>query len=84
MEVFYFLLISLLENPFQAAQTFIETNELSQSYLEEIANFIIKNAQVVTLGETTNNSGFADPFTGIFHLFFVILTKRWRKIYSWR
>lgn len=53
-----------IENPFQAAQTFIETNDLPQSYLEEIANFVIKNAQVVTLGAETVAHTNVDPFTG--------------------
>ncbi|KAJ3322619.1 prephenate dehydrogenase (NADP(+)) [Boothiomyces sp. JEL0866] len=51
------------DNPYMAAQDFINANELSQDFLEEIANFIITNAQDVTLGEAPN-SGYADPLTG--------------------
>ncbi|KAJ3341189.1 hypothetical protein HDU91_000748, partial [Kappamyces sp. JEL0680] len=50
------------ENPYMAAQAFIDRNDLSQSFLDEIANFIIANAKSVTLGETQH--GFSDPFTG--------------------
>lgn len=48
------------DNPYQAAQTFIEQNELSQAYLDQIANFIITNANVPTIG----TSQYVDPFTG--------------------
>ncbi|KAJ3258094.1 prephenate dehydrogenase (NADP(+)) [Boothiomyces macroporosus] len=51
------------ENPYMAAQDFINANELSQDFLEEIANFIMTNAQGVTLGEAPT-TGYADPFTG--------------------
>ncbi|KAL2918869.1 WD repeat protein Lub1 [Polyrhizophydium stewartii] len=52
------------DNPFQAAQEFIHRNEIPQAYLDQIADFIIKNAGVVTLGEETASSSYADPFTG--------------------
>ena len=50
------------ENPYQAAQDFINANEIPQDYLEQIANFIIKNVGDVTLGVQT--AQYADPFTG--------------------
>lgn len=53
-----------IDDPFQAAQEFIEANELSQGYLEEIAGFIQKNAKAVTIGAHENSSEFQDPFTG--------------------
>ena len=40
------------EDPYHAAQKFIDTNELPQDYLDQIANFIITNAQNIVLGET--------------------------------
>lgn len=33
------------EDPWQAAQTFIHRNNLPQAYLDQVANFIIKNSQ---------------------------------------
>ncbi len=50
------------ENPYQAAQDFIWKNELSQEYLDQIANFIVTNAKGVSLSSGTNQG--ADPFTG--------------------
>ncbi|CAG8607111.1 16751_t:CDS:10 [Funneliformis mosseae] len=49
------------DNPYKAAQEFIWSNELPQSYLDQIANFIERNAQAVSLG---TGSQYADPFTG--------------------
>lgn len=54
---------NLSEDPYFVAQQFIYKHELSQSYLDEIALFIINN----TKGETIGNSGpspYFDPFTG--------------------
>lgn len=53
---------NILDNPYKAAQDFILANELPQSYLDQIANFITKNAQGVSLG---TSSQYVDPFTGI-------------------
>lgn len=52
------------QNPYQAAQDFINANELPQDYLDQIANFIITNAKGVTLGDTNTGSSVGDPFTG--------------------
>jgi len=49
------------DDPFMAAQSFIDTNDLSQYYLEEIANHIIKNTGGATLGTGLVN---CDPLTG--------------------
>jgi phospholipase A-2-activating protein len=50
-------------NPFAAAQEFIYQYELPQTYLDQIANFIITNANVpATIGE--GSSGYSDPYTG--------------------
>jgi phospholipase A-2-activating protein len=51
------------DNPYQAAQDFIHANEIPQDYLEQIANFIMKNVGDVTLGNIPS-SQYSDPFTG--------------------
>ena len=38
------------QNPYDAATKFIQDNELPMDHLEEVANFIIKNTQGVSLG----------------------------------
>ncbi len=43
------------ENPYDAAQRFINKNELPQSYLEEIVHFIVQNTEGVTLGQNAAN-----------------------------
>ncbi|XP_071838733.1 phospholipase A-2-activating protein-like [Apostichopus japonicus] len=53
---------NLTDDPWMEAQKFIHRNDLSQYYLEEVANFIIKNTKGVTLQAAT--PGFHDPFTG--------------------
>ncbi|KAG9300272.1 hypothetical protein G9A89_011345 [Geosiphon pyriformis] len=50
------------DNPYQAAQEFIWTNELPQSYLDQIAEFINKNAKGINLD--SGSSQYADPYTG--------------------
>jgi len=54
---------NLSEDPYFAAQTFIHKHELSQTFLDEIAQFIMKNTQGETI-VSTNNSTYCDPFTG--------------------
>ena len=49
------------ENPYTAAQNFIHREELSQTFLDEIARFIINNTKGATLGM---GSGASDPYTG--------------------
>lgn len=39
------------QNPYEAATKFLQDNELPISYLEETANFIIKNSQGASLGQ---------------------------------
>lgn len=41
---------NVTQNPYDAATKFLQDNELPTSYLEEVANFIIKNSQGATLG----------------------------------
>ena len=43
---------NVTQNPYDAATKFLQDNELPMTYLEETANFIIKNTQGATLGET--------------------------------
>ncbi|KAI8372759.1 WD40-repeat-containing domain protein [Radiomyces spectabilis] len=53
---------NVTQNPYDAAQKFLWKHELPQMYLDEVANFIIKNAEGVELG--TSSTNYADPFTG--------------------
>lgn len=50
---------NVTENPYDAAQKFLLKNELPQSFMDQVADFIIKNAEGVNLGST-----YQDPFTG--------------------
>lgn len=50
------------EDPWHAAQKFIHKNDLPQVYLEQVANFIIKNSDQVAAPVV--QADFADPFTG--------------------
>lgn len=52
------------EDPWLAAQKFIHKNDLPQVYLEQVANFIITNANLTTLPAATELSNYMDPFTG--------------------
>lgn len=54
---------NLSEDPYQVAQKFIYKNELSQSFLDEIAQFIVKNTEGETIGGG-DQSTYYDPFTG--------------------
>ncbi|KAK7485283.1 hypothetical protein BaRGS_00023534 [Batillaria attramentaria] len=53
---------NITEDPWFAAQAFIHRYNLSQLFLDQVANFITQNAKGVTLG--TQSSGYSDPFTG--------------------
>lgn len=55
------------QNPYMIAQQFIDKHKLSQGYLEEIANFIIKNSQggnAMQIGQQEQQPVNLDPFTG--------------------
>jgi phospholipase A-2-activating protein len=52
------------QNPYAVAQDFIWANDLPQEHLDQIANFIDKNAGAVTLGMDAPMTRGADPFTG--------------------
>lgn len=55
---------NVTDNPWDTAQQFIHKHELSQAYMDQIANFFIKNVEGVTTGVTINESAAYDPFTG--------------------
>ncbi|XP_067623064.1 phospholipase A-2-activating protein [Eurosta solidaginis] len=53
------------EDPWQAAQLFIHRNNLPQAYLDQVANFIIKNSSCGgNVAPQPTTSGYQDPFTG--------------------
>ncbi|KAF9970764.1 hypothetical protein BGZ73_006474 [Actinomortierella ambigua] len=52
---------NVTENPYTAAQNFLDKHMLPQVYLHQVAEFITKNARAVSQGETF---GSADPLTG--------------------
>lgn len=49
----------MLENPYDAAEKFLLKHDLPQSFRDQVADFIIKNADNVNMG-----TGYQDPFTG--------------------
>ncbi|ODO08391.1 phospholipase A-2-activating protein [Cryptococcus wingfieldii CBS 7118] len=51
------------QNPWIAAQTFLQDNELPGSYLDQVVQFIEKNTAGQTLGGG-EAQGYVDPFTG--------------------
>ncbi|KAL5022612.1 hypothetical protein ScPMuIL_001767 [Solemya velum] len=53
---------NITEDPWFAAQKFIEKNQLSQLFLDQVANFIVENTKGVTLGQGQPVN--SDPFTG--------------------
>ena len=57
---------NITEEPWYAAQAFIDKNNLSQLYLDQVANFIIQNTKDKAPKQyQTPGEGFADPFTGL-------------------
>lgn len=55
-------LIDVIENPYIAAQRFLEKNMLPLTYLDETVKFIESNTSGVELGQ--GSSEFVDPYTG--------------------
>ncbi|OSD08506.1 phospholipase A-2-activating protein [Trametes coccinea BRFM310] len=51
------------ENPYTAAQRFLQNNDLPLSYLDEVVRFIEKNTAGTTIGASAGEQ-FADPYTG--------------------
>lgn len=53
------------DDPYTAAQAFIHKHNLSQYYLDTIANFVIKSAGLDNVPAVAQGStGYVDPFTG--------------------
>ncbi|XP_022227828.1 phospholipase A-2-activating protein [Drosophila obscura] len=52
------------EDPWLAAQAFIHKNDLPQAYLEQVANFIVKNSEGGPVEVSQAPTGYQDPFTG--------------------
>jgi len=54
---------NITDDPWTVAQQFIYDHDLSQLYLDQIANFIMKNSQGMQLSQTSTGVN-CDPFTG--------------------
>lgn len=52
---------NLSDNPYETATKFINDNELSLNYLDQVAQFILQNTQGATIGET-GGAGGPDPY----------------------
>ena len=50
------------DDPWMAAHQFLERNDLSQMFLDQVVDFILKNTKGVTIGQQGSAAG--DPFTG--------------------
>jgi phospholipase A-2-activating protein len=55
------MFIFITENPYTAAQRFLEQNDLSTNYIDEVVKFIEKNTAGVNLGASND---YVDPYTG--------------------
>ncbi|RDB21127.1 Phospholipase A-2-activating protein [Hypsizygus marmoreus] len=53
---------NVTDNPFAAAQKFLESNDLPLTYLDEVVKFIEKNTSGVNIG--TGGEEYVDPYTG--------------------
>ncbi|KIK31055.1 hypothetical protein PISMIDRAFT_26052 [Pisolithus microcarpus 441] len=53
--------VNVSENPYAVAQRFLEQNDLSMSYLDQVVKFIEQNTAGIKLG---NDSNYVDPYTG--------------------
>ncbi|KAL0077581.1 WD40-repeat-containing domain protein [Phycomyces blakesleeanus] len=53
---------NLNQNPYDAAQKFVTRHELSQGFLDQIADFITTNTKPAEIGPSTTQ--YQDPFTG--------------------
>ena len=52
---------NLSQNPYEVARKFIADNELPLSYLDQVADFIVKNTQGASLGQSSTNAGAPPP-----------------------
>ncbi|KAI1391746.1 PFU-domain-containing protein [Hypoxylon trugodes] len=53
---------NLSENPYTRAQKFIDDNELSQNFLDQVAQFIVANTQGTTIGQGAEGPSGPDPY----------------------
>lgn len=53
---------NVTQNPYEAATKFLQDNELPMTYLDETANFIIKNSQGATIGQSSGPPAGGDPW----------------------
>ncbi|OTA99619.1 hypothetical protein M426DRAFT_67468 [Hypoxylon sp. CI-4A] len=53
---------NLSENPYTRAQKFIDDNELSQNFLDQVAQFIISNTEGATIGQASESTGAPNPY----------------------
>lgn len=58
-------MIICIDNPYSAAQRFLESNDLPLTYLDEVVRFIEKNTAGVQIG--TGGEEYVDPYTGIYN-----------------
>lgn len=56
----------IVENPYTAAQRFLQSNDLPMSYLDQVVQFIEKNTAGVNISSANNQ--FVDPYTGEFSM----------------
>ena len=54
--------VLIVDDPWMAAHQFLERNDLSQMFLDQVVDFIQKNTEGVTIGQQAPSA--ADPFTG--------------------
>lgn len=54
---------NLSENPYARAQKFIDDNELSQNFLDQVAQFIVSNTKGATIGQTSDASSEPNPYS---------------------
>ena len=54
---------NITDDPWHSAQKFIEKHNLSQLYLDQVANFIMKNSSAMQITQTAGGQN-CDPFTG--------------------
>lgn len=54
---------SCVENPYNVAQTFLQSNDLPLTYIDEVVKFIEKGTSGVNIGSAGED--YVDPFTGM-------------------
>jgi len=55
--------VLVAENPYAAAQRFLEQNELSLNYIDEVVKFLEKNTERVSLGVSND---YVNPYNSKF------------------